>query len=160
MKKSVYAIFIALLMAVCLAVPAVSPGLEKKPVAVKKDDKCQVCGMFVAKYREWIAEIIFSDGTYAVFDGPKDMLKYYFNPGKYNPSRKQADMQSLYVTEYYTTKMMDARKMFYVVGSDVNGPMGAEFIPVETIGKAKEFMTDHKGKKILKFSEITREDVN
>jgi copper chaperone NosL len=160
MKKPGHAIFIALLITVCLGLPALSSGLDRKPVAVKKDDKCQVCGMFVTKYREWVAEIIFSDGTYVVFDGPKDMLKFYFTPGKYSPSRKQSDIQAIYVTEYYSTKMMDARNMFYVVGSDVNGPMGAEFVPIETIGKAKEFMLDHKGRKVLRFSEIAREDVN
>jgi copper chaperone NosL len=160
MKQSGYAALICLFTVLCLSVPALSSGLEKKPVEVRKDDKCQVCGMFVAKYREWIAEIIFSDGTYVVFDGPKDMLKYYFNPGKYNPSRKQSDIQSIYVTEYYSTKLMDAKNMFYVSGGNVNGPMGPELVPVETIGRAKEFMIDHKGKKVLKFSEITREDVN
>jgi nitrous oxide reductase accessory protein NosL len=159
-KQSGYASLIVLCAVLCLSVPALSVGLEKKYVEVKKDDKCRVCGMFVAKYREWIAEIIFSDGTYAVFDGPKDMLKYYFNPGKYSPSRKQADIQSLYVTEYYSTRMMDARNMFYVEGSDVNGPMGAELVPVETENRAREFMKDHKGKKIIKFSEIRKEDIN
>ena len=37
-----------------------------------RKDKCPVCGMFVHKYPKWVAEIIFKDGTHAVFDGPKD----------------------------------------------------------------------------------------
>lgn len=139
---------------------SLSFAAERKPVEVKKTDKCQVCGMFVAKYKEWLAQVIFSDGTYAVFDGPKDMLRYYFNPAKYNPSKKQSDIQTLYVTEYYSTKLMDARKLFYVSGSDVTGPMGAELVPLESEQKAKEFMKDHNGRKILKFSEITAEAVN
>jgi nitrous oxide reductase accessory protein NosL len=136
---------------------SLSFAAERKPVEVKKTDKCQVCGMFVAKYKEWIAQVIFTDGTYAVFDGPKDMFRYYVNPSKYNPSKKQSDIQTLYVTEYYSTKLMDAREVFYVSGSDVTGPMGAELVPLGSEQKAKEFMKDHNGKKILKFSDITAE---
>ncbi|MBI5101318.1 MAG: nitrous oxide reductase accessory protein NosL [Nitrospirae bacterium] len=127
---------------------------------VKKDDKCRVCGMFVAKYKEWIAQIVFKDGTYAVFDGPKDMLKYYFDLPKYNPSKKLSDIRAVYVTEYYSAKMSDAGKLFFVTGSDVNGPMGKELIPVDSEKHAREFLKDHGGKKILKFGELTKEDVN
>ncbi|MGC2062969.1 MAG: nitrous oxide reductase accessory protein NosL [Thermodesulfovibrionales bacterium] len=148
---------ISFFIAGILLTASLSFAAEGKPVEVKKTDKCQVCGMFVAKYKEWIAQIIFTDGTYAVFDGPKDMFRYYFNPQKYNPSKKQADIQTIYATEYYSTKSMDARKMFYVAGSEVTGPMGAELVPLESEQKAKEFMKDHNGKKILKFSEITPE---
>jgi nitrous oxide reductase accessory protein NosL len=88
------------------------------------------------------------------------MLKYYFNPQKYNPSRKQADIRELYVTEYYSTRLMDAKKLFYVAGSNVTGPMGAELVPVETEQKAKEFLKDHSGRKVLKFSEINAEALN
>ncbi len=138
---------------------AATQAAERKPVEVKKSDKCKVCGMFVAGFPNWIAQIIFSDGSYAVFDGPKDMLRYYFNMAKYNPSKTQADIDSIYVTEYYSAKPAEARKLFFVQGSDVNGPMGVEFIPIESMEKAKEFMKDHHGKKILKFSEIKKEDL-
>lgn len=148
---------ITLCVAGVLLTAALSLAAERRPVEVSKTDKCQVCGMFVSPYREWVAQIIFSDGAYAVFDGPKDMFRYYFNLPKYNPPKKQADIQTIYVTEYYSTKLMDARKLFYVAGSDVLGPMGAEFVPLESEQKAREFMKDHSGKKILKFSEITAE---
>lgn len=113
--------------------------------------------MFVAKYPEWIAEIIFKDGSYAVFDGPKDMLIYYHNLGKYNSAKKTADISAIFVTEYYSTNIVPAEKVFFITGSDVNGPMGEEFIPVEKEANAKEFMKDHKGQKMLRFDEITKE---
>ena len=146
-------------VAVLLFICARAQAAERKPVEVKKTDKCSVCGMFVAGYQNWISQIIFSDGTYAVFDGPKDMLRYYFNIAKYNPSKKQADIDSIYVTEYYSAKPAEARKLFFVQGSDVSGPMGAEFVPIESKEKAKEFMKDHHGKKIMKFDEIKKEDL-
>jgi nitrous oxide reductase accessory protein NosL len=113
--------------------------------------------MFVAKYPDWVGEIIFKDGTYAVFDGPKDMFKYYFNLRKYNPSKKIADIDSIYVTDYYGLTFIDGYKAVYVIGSDVYGPMGRELVPFEKEGDAKEFMNDHKGKSLLGFKNITME---
>ena len=49
---------------------------EHTPVTPTASDKCPVCGMFVAKYPDFLAQIIFRDGTYAVFDGAKDLFKY------------------------------------------------------------------------------------
>jgi copper chaperone NosL len=154
--SSICALFAALL----LLSSSSARADEKKPIEIKKGDKCQVCGMFVSGYPTWVAEIIFNDGTYAVFDGPKDMFRYYFNVGKYNSSKKQSDINAVYVTEYYSTKFMDARKgAFFVQGSDVNGPMGPELVPVDSLDRAKVFMKDHRGKKILKFDEVKREDL-
>jgi nitrous oxide reductase accessory protein NosL len=138
---------------------SLTQAAERKPVEVKKSDKCQVCGMLVAGYPNWISQIIFTDGTYAFFDGPKDMFRYYFNIAKYNPSKKQTDIDMIYVTEYYSAKLADARKLFFVLGSDVDGPMGVELVPIESKEKAKEFMKDHRGKKILKFDEVRKEDL-
>jgi copper chaperone NosL len=146
-------------VAVLLVICAAAQATERKPVEVKKSDKCKVCGMFVAGYPNWVSQIIFSDGTYALFDGPKDMFRYYFNIAKYNPSKTQAEIDAIYVTEYYSAKPAEARKLLFVQGSDVNGPMGAEFIPIESNEKAKEFMKDHHGKKILTFDEIKKEDL-
>ena len=46
--------------------------------AATDKDKCPVCGMFVAKYPGFLAQIQFRDGSIAFFDGPKDFFKYYF----------------------------------------------------------------------------------
>ena len=132
---------------------------ERKPIKPAPRDKCPVCGMFVSRYPDWVAQILFKDGSYAVFDGPKDMFKYYFNLQKYSPSRRLADIDSIYVTDYYDLIPIDGYKAYYVEGSDVYGPMGKELIPFEKEGAAKEFMKDHKGKSILKFPDGTPERV-
>jgi nitrous oxide reductase accessory protein NosL len=127
-----------------------------EPTAVKPgpQDKCPVCGMFVAKYPDWIAEIVFRDGSIVFFDGVKDMLKYYFNLPKYNPRKTQADIRSFFVTDYYALEFIDGTKAFYVSGSDTYGPMGKELIPFEKEAQAQEFLKDHKGKAIRTFGEI------
>lgn len=156
MNKKLYPLVPAILYILFLSVP-LSFATDKKPVAIKKTDKCPVCGMFVSGYKNWLAEIIFIDGTYAVFDGPKDMFRYYLDLKKYNPSKKTSDIDTIYVTEYYSTELKDARKVFFVLGSDVNGPMGAELVPHASEKAAKEFMEDHKGKRVLKFNEVNAE---
>jgi len=132
-----------------------SYGGERKPIKPSQKDKCPVCGMFVAKYPDFLAEILFKDGSYAVFDGTKDMFKYYFNLKKYNPQKRLEDIDSIYVTDYYNLTLMDGYQTFYVTGSDVYGPMGKELIPLEKEADAKEFMKDHKGQSILRFKGIT-----
>jgi copper chaperone NosL len=132
---------------------------EKGPVKPAKEDKCPVCGMFVAKYPDWVGEIIFNDGPVAFFDGAKDLFKYYFNVDKYNPNKSAADIDAIYVTEYYNMKLINAHNALYVTGSDVYGPMGRELIPFETREDAEVFMKDHKGERILRFREISLKKV-
>ena len=125
------------------------------PKEPSKKDKCPVCGMFVYKYPDWLAEIVFNDESVDFFDGAKDLFKYYFNLAKYRPGKIKRDIAAVYVTEYYEMKRIDARQAFFIVGSDVYGPMGHELIPFATEADAKTFMQDHRGKRILRFEEVT-----
>jgi nitrous oxide reductase accessory protein NosL len=120
-------------------------------------DRCSVCGMFVSKYPAWTAEIVFNDGSYAVFDGAKDMFTYYFDMRKYSPSKKREDIASMYVMDYYAVAFIDARSAFYVDGSDVRGPMGKELVAFAAESDAREFNEDHKGKAVLPFGAVTPE---
>ncbi len=128
---------------------------EYRPVAPAVTDKCPVCGMFVAKYPDFLAQVVYRDGTYAVFDGAKDLFKYLLNLQRYAPSRRAADIGANYVTDYYALTPIDAKRAWYVIGSDVYGPMGRELIPLGTEREAKEFLADHKGSRLLRFEDIT-----
>ncbi|MBV5326498.1 MAG: nitrous oxide reductase accessory protein NosL [Chlorobium sp.] len=127
------------------------------PVAATPTDKCPVCGMFVFKYPDFLAQIIFTDGSHALFDGAKDMFKFVFNLKKYNAAKERSDIAAIYVTDYYSMAPIDSRTAWYVVGSDVFGPMGRELMPFQQETDAKEFMKDHSGKKLLRFDEVTPE---
>jgi copper chaperone NosL len=111
--------------------------------------------MFVYKYPDFVAQIVFKDGSVAFFDGAKDMFKYYFDMQKFDPKRKKTDIDLVYVTDYYSLASVDGTKAFYVVGSDVYGPMGKELVPFEKDSEAKGFLKDHKGKSLLKFQDVT-----
>lgn len=126
-----------------------------RPLKPAPGNKCPVCGMFVAEHMDFLAEIVFTDGACAFFDGAKDMFRFYFDMGAYVPSRTVSDIAAIYVTDYYTLEMIDARKASYVIGSDVLGPMGRELIPVAGEADAAVFLKDHKGKAVLNFGDIT-----
>lgn len=110
--------------------------------------------MFVAKYPDWIGVVAFRDGTKDFFDGAKDLFKYYYDLKKYRPKKSRADIESIHVTEYYDMKSIQARDAFFVLGSDVFGPMGKELIPFSSLEDAETFMKDHHGTRILRFDDI------
>jgi len=118
--------------------------------------RCPVCGMFVAKYDNWLAQIRLVDETVMYFDGVKDLLVFYFDPGGYSTASPK-DIKEIWVKDYYSLQWLAGHLAFYVVGSDVYGPMGKEFIPFATREAADDFLRDHKGEKILVFSEISNE---
>lgn len=120
-------------------------------------DTCPVCGMFVAKYPEWVGTVLYKEGHAHHFDGAKDLFKYLHDLAKWAPGHQQENIVSIGVTEYYGLKLIDARNAYYVVGSDVLGPMGHELIPLETIDDAKEFLADHGGVRILRFDQVDAE---
>lgn len=147
-------VFCYALLFLALMLPAAGYS-QSHPVKPSAADKCPVCGMFVSKYPDWIAELAFKDGTIVFFDGVKDLFKYYFALPKYAPNRTDADIDAIYVTEYYTVELIDGASAYYVVGSDVLGPMGHELIPLASEDDAKAFSNDHGSKQILRFKDVT-----
>ena len=130
-----------------------APRVHLPPV--HEHDRCPVCGMFPARYHEWLAAIEFKDGTAVYFDGAKDMFKFWLDMKKYDTKgHTQKDVKAMGVTGYYATEMIDARKAYYVIGSDVLGPMGHELVPHPDLYDAKEFMKDHHGKAIVRFEDV------
>lgn len=126
-------------------------------IKVKKSEKCPVCGMFTYKYPKWAAQIFYGDQHYS-FDGVKDLMKFYFEPtawGKYENAQKER-ISKILVSDYYTQKAIDGTKAFYVIGSDILGPMGNELIPFAQQSDAKTFLNDHNGKTIVTFDKITQ----
>jgi copper chaperone NosL len=129
-------------------------AMDTQPVKPQPGDRCPVCGMFVAEYPDWGSEIMYQDGTVLFFDGAKDLFKFYFAPQKFKSDKKHQNIKAIYVTEYYDLSFIDATNAFYVIGSDVLGPMGRELIPFKTEKDAREFLRDHQGKEIILFTDV------
>lgn len=119
-------------------------------IEVTHDEKCPICGMFVYKYPRWAAQIFYKKHHHS-FDGVKDLMKYYF--------KHKDGISKILVTDYYSQKAIDAKESYFVIGSDIYGPMGNELIPFKNKSDAKTFFMDHRGEKIVKFNEILEEEV-
>jgi len=63
------------------------------------------------------------------------------------------------VTDYYTLESLPAKDALFVTGSNVYGPMGNELIPFKNRKEAENFLSDHKGEKILGFKDIDAKTV-
>jgi nitrous oxide reductase accessory protein NosL len=127
---------------------------NKQIIQVTKDEKCPICGMFVYKYPRWAAQIFYKHNNHEhhfSFDGVKDLMKYYF--------KHKQNISKILVTDYYTQKAIDGTKAYYVIGSDIYGPMGNELIPFKNKNDAISFKKDHRGNKIIKFNDIKESEV-
>ena len=125
---------------------------EAKHIAVPSNAKCPVCGMFVSKYPKWVATME-REGKVYYFDGVKDMMKYVIFDGDFVFDRKK--ITKMTVSDYYTLEEVPAKEAFYVLDSDIFGPMGRELIPFKSQKSAKDFMQDHNGKAMVRFDEIS-----
>lgn len=148
MRRLFAALLIGLWASLVLAQPVPKPGPK---------DLCPVCGMLVAKYPHWVATIVYKDGHAHHFDGAKDLFKFWFDPPKYAAGHSRKQMTRIAVTDYYNLQPTDAKTALYVIGSDVLGPMGHEFVPLANMADAEDFMKEHKGKRILRFDQVTKD---
>ena len=111
--------------------------------------------MLVANFPDWAAVITFKDGTQAWVDGPKDLFTGLLDLQRYAPHRKPSDITAIQVKDYYGLGLIDGRVAFYVLGSEVLGPMGKDLVPFATEAAARDFLKDHKGRQVLAFQDVT-----
>jgi copper chaperone NosL len=152
MKRLASTLLFLLFVGMFMAQPVMSdPVTVPKPA---QSDTCPVCGMFVSKYPNWVATVLYKDGHAHHFDGAKDMFKYLLDMPKWAPGHRAEDIKTIAVTEYYRLQKIDAKQAFYVIGSEVYGPMGHELVPFASMEDAKEFMHDHGGVRIIRFDQV------
>ena len=132
-------------------------GGEGFPSWPGEREKCPVCGMFVAKYKDFLSAVRFRDGAHVYFDGPKDLFRFALGMKRYAPARRPEEVEAVFVKDYYSLEFIDGRTAFYVTGSDVYGPMGKELIAFGREQDARQFLKDHKGKALLRFGEVTKD---
>lgn len=144
-----------LVVAAALPRPAAGTGIEPRTPGERAI--CPVCGMFVAEHRQWLAQVVFADGSAAFFDGSRDLFHYLLTPPAPGAGPERPEIAAIFVTSYYDLEILPAKSAWYVVGSDVLGPMGPELVPHSTRAEAEEFQRDHGGTRTLRFEEVTPE---
>ena len=143
-------------LAALFTVPMTTAGKDLNvPLDPGEKDRCPVCGMFVSPYPEWVGQVRHSDGTTVFFDGSKDLFKYLLSLDRFAPDKTRRNVAAVFVTNYYDGEVIAARTAFFVVGSNVMGPMGPDLVPHRSLEAARDFAQDHDGLRILRFDEIT-----
>lgn len=115
--------------------------------AEKQDYDCKNCGMPSQDYPQWNAKIELAHQTYW-FCSPKCMFSRYHK-------LQAGEVKNIWVKNYYTTKFMDAKKSFFVIGSKILGPMGHDLVPFSDALSAESFTKEHQGRETLPFEKVT-----
>lgn len=145
----------AVALGLAVATGRASAADEPPEIRPGPDDRCPVCGMFVARHPDWLAGVRFVDGEHALFDGAKDLFRFLLGAERDGKGHTARDVRSAFVTDYYSLRQVDARGAWFVIGSDVLGPMGRELVPLGDERAAREFCRDHHGARVLRFADVT-----
>jgi len=115
-------------------------------------DICPVCGMHPARYPKNKCQIQTKSGEVIHFCATQCLFEFLKNPGKY----KHPDIQTkvVWVVDYNTGQWIYAKSAYYVIGSNVRGPMGKEAYPFASLNSAKKFSESSSGK-IVRYEKVT-----
>jgi len=135
----------------CIVAPATPydpasgrPMYAARPVPV--DARCPVCGMYPARYPRWAAQVIFKDGAAHYFDSPVNLFDFLHKVDRYDRRYSRADVAVSYVRDLASGQWIEAGQAFFVLGSDVAGPMRNADLPAfATRNAADAFARQHHG---------------
>jgi len=92
-----------------------------------------------------------------MFESPGDMLTFYLSPERYgvdDAHKDRANIRKISVKDYQTKQPVDARQAKFVFKSNVEGPMGPDFLPFAKKEEAEAFVAANGGT-LLSLDEIT-----
>ncbi|MDQ3037996.1 MAG: nitrous oxide reductase accessory protein NosL, partial [Myxococcota bacterium] len=97
---------------------------------------------------DWRAGLTTASGEALSFDAPKCMFRVL-------RGERGQGARDPWVIEYYASERRPARSLLYVIGSDLQSPMGRDLVPIEGRERAGRFVADHHGDRALTFDEVT-----
>jgi copper chaperone NosL len=124
-------------------------------VIIESHKKCPLCGMYPARYPKFNCQIVLKDGSYEAFDSAVGLLVVLLFPD--NTGIKLKPIAKIYFKDYFKESWLEADKAFFVTGSEIRGPMGVQFLPVDSQQAAEELKKQAKGKDIIHFKMIDRQ---
>jgi nitrous oxide reductase accessory protein NosL len=118
------------------------------------EDTCPVCAMRPAKRPKFAAAIELTDKRTYYFCGNGCMIRAWMHPRQFMGAAPERRLRPV-VQEFFTGRPMDARKVVWVAGSNLMGPMGPAIVALENREMAKAFRKRHGGTVEFKLSEMT-----
>ena len=114
----------------------------------RKGLRCKHCGMRIDPNSAWRTELVGVDGSITPFDTPRCALTSW--------RTAKTPARSIRVQEYYDRRFCSGEDVRWVIGGDVVGPMGPDFVPVDP-ARVTKFIQDHGADRSLRLDEITVE---
>lgn len=125
---------------------ACAGGDEEASAQRPAGGRCALCGMRVTRGSAFASGASEANGHEVLFDSVKCMFRWL---------GQHTDARDAWTTEHLSRSERPARDLFYVMGTDIDGPMGADLVPVDTREHAEQIRTTHHGTQILAFAEVT-----
>jgi len=123
----------------------IKPLDENGRMQISPEDRCPVCGMKVMRYPKFAAAIQLHDSATYYFCSTGCMVRSWMHPEIYLGTTA-AQRKLPVVKEYFTGRQVDGRRVIFVFGSDVIGPMGPALVPVMDENYLKVFKKRHGAK--------------
>jgi nitrous oxide reductase accessory protein NosL len=150
-------------------------GSAPDPIALDADQACDNCGMIIQKHPGPVGQVFFRDNAPEGHDNPAyfDALKQCLFPYRLERESQGWSVTAQYVTDYssvdYDVTTEDgesyvpshveaeafapAEDLYYVVGSEVRGAMGPDFVPFSREADATAF-ADEYGGDVVEYGDI------
>lgn len=148
MKKYCFILFLIILL-------GMSTMGFSQPVKIEAHKECPLCGMYPARYPQFNCQIIFKDGRYEAFDSAIGLVVYLLFSE--NTGMPLQPIEKIYFKDYLKKSWIEADNTFFVIGSEIMGPMGIEFLAADSQQAANALKKQEKGQDIVYFKEINQQ---
>ncbi len=132
-----------------------SETVPRKAFAIEVHKECPLCGMIPARYPQFHCQMVLQNGDYVAFDSAAGLLTFLLFPDKTGLS--SGEVESVYFKDYVTETWIHSDQTYFVIGSEIMGPMGIEFLAVDSQEKAQSLMNQEKGELTVSYNQINRQ---
>jgi len=133
--------------------------VDTTPVAFHSGDECHVCGMLIVNWPGAKGQSINkSSGETLKFCSTVDLFSWWLQPEN-KTLQAQIYVHDMAETQWdhpEDTHLIDARKAWYVMGSNLMGAMGPTLVSFGNQTAAQNLAKEHNGK-VLRFEDINLE---
>ena len=132
-------------------------GKNYKEISKLVQEVCPIKNVDIDKHKDWAGYVELKDGSIVALSSSKYTFAYMLIVQK---REGQDSVKNIYVTDYKSKKLIDAKTAYYVFGSNIMSVGGDDLIPFSLESDAKEFFQGNKGKQIYRFDRMTENFIN
>jgi nitrous oxide reductase accessory protein NosL len=137
--------------------PGATPLDRQNRLHISASDRCPVCAMRPIKYPRFAAALQMQDGTTFYFCSAGCMLKAWLRPDIFLGAAS-GEVRQPVAQDYFSGQPVDARRVLWISGSDVIGPMGPALVALQQAAHVEAFRRRHGGFSPFGLKELTEDN--